>query len=370
MIDINTLTIGIEEEYMICNSSTYELENVADKVIPLIENDLKDRYSYELILSEIESNTSICHTVREAVNEVSELRRYINSLCNNFNCSIGISGTHPTSKPNDQKFVDNNSYRWVKDQLNYYALRNLTFSQHVHIGIPNKKYFIPVLNSLRRWIPSLLAISTNSPFFEGVKTGMLSSRTFQFGSFPRTNIADYINDYDSFMNIYNKYKSMESIMLPRHIWWKIRPHIDYGTIEFRICDAQRNLENVSLIAAISQALVYQSIQDYEKNTLHQSFNLDLLNDGLWKASRFDHNAYLYDEPTDQIMKIREMIGIMENYCAEALALFGNEFVHSYLKNILDYGSESSQQLHIYEKGGFQMLNKFLVENVSYTIGDK
>ena len=124
------------------------------------------------------------------------------------------------------------------------------------------------------------------------------------------------------------------------------------------------------IAAISQALVYQSIQDYEKKTLHQSFNLDLLNDGLWKASRFDHNAYLYDEPTDRVMKIREMIGIMENYCAEALALFGNEFVHSYLKNILDYGSESSQQLHIYEKGGFQMLNKFLVENVSYTIGDK
>ena len=369
MVDKNKLTIGIEEEYMICNSSTYELENIADKIMPQIEGTFKDRYSYELILSEIESNTSICNSVEEAVEEVSRLRTYINNLCNSLNCSIGLSGTHPTSTPQQQQFVNNESYTWVKDQLDYYALRNLTFSQHVHIGIPNEKYFIPILNSLRRWIAPLLSISTNSPFFEGYQTGMLSSRTFQFGSFPRTNIPDYIDNYNSFIEIYNKYKKMNSIIYPRHIWWKIRPHIDYGTIEFRVCDAQRSLKNVSLIAAISQALVYQSIKDYENKNLHQTFNLDLLNDGLWKAARFDFNAYIYDEPTNKILKMKELIKIMQDYCSESLALYKNEFVHSYLENILDSGAESSKQLEVYNEGGFEVLKKFLVDNVSYTIGE-
>ena len=246
----------------------------------------------------------------------------------------------------------------------------MTFSQHVHIGIPNKKYFIPVLNSLRKWIGPLLAISTNSPFFFFFNTGMLSSRTFQFSVFPRTNIPNYIKDYTSFIDICDKYKKMNSILYPRHIWWKIRPHLDFGTIEFRICDAQRSLQNVSLIAAISQALVYQSVKDYDNNKLKEKYNYELLNDCLWKSSRFNFDVQVYEESADEIISLRKMILLMEDYVGEALYVYNNESVLNYLKNILDYGAESSKQLEIYNKSGFKKLNKYLIENVSYSIGDK
>ncbi|SVE59310.1 uncharacterized protein METZ01_LOCUS512164, partial [marine metagenome] len=184
----NPFTIGVEEEYMLCHPESGELINRADEIINNLSPDLKSRYSYELILSEIEINTSVCNTVSEAIKEILYLRNNTREIGNKYDFNIGISGTHPTAMCCDQKFVNNKSYQWVAQQLNYYARRNVTFATHVHIAVDNKECAIHVANALRRWMAPLLAISTNSPFFEGEKTGLKSSRTFQFGVFPRTNI--------------------------------------------------------------------------------------------------------------------------------------------------------------------------------------
>ena len=255
----NPFTIGIEEEYMLCHPETGDLINCANEIMDNIESDLKSRYSYELLLSEIEVNTSVCQTVSDAIEEIKYLRGNTKKIGESVGFRLGISGTHPTAICKNQTFVNNESYRWVSSQLGYYAKRNVTFANHVHVAVNDEECAIHVASSLRRWIAPLLAISTNSPFFEGELTGLRSSRTFQFGVFPRTNIPVLFKNFKEYKNVINKYLEANTIEKPRQIWWKIRPHIDFGTIEFRICDAQRSLSNIEMLAALAQALVYTAV---------------------------------------------------------------------------------------------------------------
>ena len=215
-------SIGVEEELMICDPSSGLLINKADEIMSRVSN--KDRYSYELLLSEIETNTPICDTVKDSIHSLAKQRRELKEIGEREGYKIGISGTHPISKPSNQKFVSNDSYNWVSDQLQYYAKRNITFSTHIHISIDNPDRAIKITNATRRWIPALLAISTNSPFFEGIKTGFKSSRSMQFGVFPRTNIPVKIKSFESYVDLVERLIETKSIEKSRQIWWKIRPH--------------------------------------------------------------------------------------------------------------------------------------------------
>ena len=188
-------SIGVEEEFMLCNPNNGLLINKADEIMSSVSD--KDRYSYELLLSEIETNTPICGTVDESISFLSKQRIELKEIGDKEGFRIGISGTHPIAKSFEQKFVSDSTYNWVSEQLQYYAQRNITFSTHIHISVDDPERAIKITNATRRWIPALLALSTNSPFFEGVKTGFKSSRTMQFLVFPKTNIPVKINSFDS-----------------------------------------------------------------------------------------------------------------------------------------------------------------------------
>ena len=149
---------------------------------------------------------------------------------------------------------------------------------HLIIAVKNLDEAIRITNSLRRWTAPLLALSANSPFFEGVNTGFKSSRTMNFGNFPRTHIPPKLTSSDDFLNLISVLKEAKSIAKDRHIWWKIRPHTDFGTIEFRMCDAQRDIGRVKMLAAICQALVYQSSLDLKRGVLEEDYNYELLLD--------------------------------------------------------------------------------------------
>ena len=131
-------TIGIEEEYMICDKQSYDLVDRANQIISYLSDDEKDRYSYELLLSEIESNTPVCQDVKESISEITKNRNRLREIGNILDFNIGISGTHPTALPEEQNFVENDSYNWVSSQLSEYARQNITFSTHVHIGLDDK----------------------------------------------------------------------------------------------------------------------------------------------------------------------------------------------------------------------------------------
>ena len=357
----NNYTIGVEEEYMLCDNAG-DLINKADYLMDNIPADLKERFSYELILSEFESNTSINDNLFECMNEISFLRNTIKNLAVNNNFRIGISGTHPTTKTDNQTFVENDSYNWVSDQLKYYATKNITFSIHVHIGLDDKDKLIKVTNTLRRWIAPLLALSTNSPFFEGNNTGMLSSRTFQFGLFPRTEIPSFIKSYKDYENLVNKYMEIKTIAKPRQIWWKIRPHYDFNTVEFRVCDVQRSLENTEMIIAIVQSLVRTIV---ENNDYDFDYCYEYLTDALWKASSKNLSAKIIDPYTNKILTMKEMIKNMILYCNDSLDFFGNKHVVNTVNHILENGTEANMQLAVYNESGFKKLKKYLMNSVEY-----
>ena len=313
-------TIGVEEEYMICNPNSGELINSAESIIRELPKKLLNRFSYELLLSEIEANTKVCDNVSEAIDEVVKYRNLLNKIGNKLKYRLGISGTHPTALPKQQKFVNNDSYNWVSNQMQYYAKRNITFSIHIHIGLNNYDDIIRVTNSIRRWISPLLALSVNSPFFEGVKTGMQSSRTFQFSSFPRTHIPTFIKAPDHYNEIIDKHIKSNSIDKSGQIWWKIRPHFKYKTVEFRVCDIQRSLKNTYMIISIVQSLVHAIIND---KSCQEKLHYEYLQDGLWKAARYGMKCNIIDPLDGKVISMENMIKKMLNYINKSLTYFNS-----------------------------------------------
>jgi len=363
----NLFSIGVEEEYMLCDPKTFELINKADSIMNSLGKDERKYFSYELLLSEIEANTPICKNLKVAVDEVINMRNKLKKLGEIKDFKIGISGTHPTSKPENQIFVNNKAYNWVSSQLKYYAKQNMTFSTHVHIGLDNSDVAIYILNQARAWISSFLALSVNSPFFSGENTGMKSSRTFQFGNFPRTNILHTIKDSDEYKNIINKLKLSNSIEKPRHLWWKIRPHFEYGTIEFRICDIQRSMKRTEMIIALTQALVRQLYIDYHNNKVLNNYNMEFLNDSLWKVSRNGINCNIVCPFTEKTISIKKMIDSMLQYIYPSLLYFGTDYVTKSVKEIMNANTEADIQLDIHDKFGFHGLNKYLINKVDYSL---
>jgi len=361
----NPYTIGIEEEYMLCDQNTGNFVHKASEIMDLVDLDIKDRFSFELLESEIEVNTRICENVNDSIKEITKLRNITRDLGSKIGYKIGISGTHPTALPEEQIFIENESYSWVTKQLSHYAGRNITFSIHIHIAVKDENYAIHIANSLRQWIAPLLSLSANSPFFGGEKTGMRSSRTMQFGIFPKTNIPMYFKDFNSYTNLVNKYIESDSIQKPRQIWWKIRPHMNYGTIEFRMCDVQRSLAKTKMLVAICQALVYQSSLDFENNVLKEKFNIEYLNDALWKAARFNMNVKIIDPANNKITTMKNQIIKMQKYIKKALKYFGNENINFEIDNIIVNGTECDEQINIYNKKGLEYLKLYLIDSVDY-----
>ena len=329
--------------------------------------DFNKRFSYELILSEIESNTSPCDDVNTAIHEVALLRSFLKKIGKKFDFTLGISGTHPTGNPSKQNFVKNESYNWVRNQLKEYARQNMTFSTHIHIGLTNGNDIIQITNALRCWIAPLFALSINSPFFNGLNTGMFSSRYFQFGNFPRTNIPHYLHSMDDYITLINSLKDANSISKHRHIWWKIRPHIDFGTIEFRMFDAQRSLKNVRTLAAISQALVHKIYNEIKNGKKIPDYNLEFLNDALWKVARFGLEGTIINPITQKPEKMKDYIYRMIDYVDSSLLYFNNEFAKKNVVTILDNNTEAEQQLDIYNKSDINKLKMFLIDNVQYDV---
>ena len=358
-------SIGVEEEFMICDPDSGLLIDKADEIMSAVKE--KDRYSYELLLSEIETNTPICDTVDSSIEHLSNQRIELKKIGKDLGYKIGISGTHPTAMAVNQNFVDNSSYNWVADQLQYYAKRNITFSTHIHISVDDPDRAIKITNATRRWIPALLAISSNSPFFEGERTGFKSSRSMQFGTFPRTNIPVKIESFDSYYNLVNNLMETDSIQKPRQIWWKIRPHLDYGTLEYRICDVQRSLKKTKMLVAIVQALVhsYDTMVIYNNNL--EEMNYEILNDAFWKAMRFDFDSIITDCFDGTRLKLKDYIYKMIDTIHLSLSEFGNDDILNTLDDIIKNGTEADDQITYESKYGKNKLLLYLMNDVEYNV---
>ncbi len=359
------LTIGVEEEFMFCSPETGDLVHKVDDVLSRVDESLRERFSYELLLSEIETNTPVVATVEEAVEEVVSLRQLLNRICVELGIVMGINGTHPFARWQDQQFVRNETYQWVAYQLQYYALRNITYGLHIHIGVDEPETAIHLNNGLRRWLAPMLALSANSPFFEGRPTGLYSSRTMQFGAFPRTNIPPAFHDFAEYEALIQKMVESGTIQKPRQIWWKIRPHVDYGTIEFRVCDVQNSLERTRFFIALCQALVGRTLQDLRAGIMEPVLSSEYLNDALWKANRFGLDCDIIGPNTGNILSMRDAIAHMIEYASPVAEELETLPYLETVEEILETGNEAQHQLRLYEEVGqdVQEVHQRLLEEV-------
>ena len=363
----NHFTLGVEEEYMLCDPQTGVLVNRATAIMEQLPAEETERFSYELIDSEIEINTPVSANVDEVMEHVARYRRKVRDMGEELGYRIGMSGTHPTSLAKDQRFVESEGYQWVAEQLHYYALRNITFATHVHVAMPDGEAAIAVTNAARRWLAPMLALSANSPFFQGYNTGMLSSRTFQFGAFPRTNIPDTFRSFDHFCHVMDTYMKMGSITKPRQIWWKIRPHGFYGTVEFRIADVQRSLSRTRMLVALSQAVCHKIVQELAQDRLQQHFEMEFLNDAVWKATRFGFDAQLADPDTHEVMTMADMVERLVDYVRPSLIALGSDDIIPTVEDVLREGNEAQEQLRVQQEGGFEALLQFLMDTVEFAV---
>lgn len=364
------LTIGVEEEFMFCDPESGDLVHMVNEILDRIDEDLRKRFSYELLLSEIETNTPVMTTVDEAMEEIIKLRRLLDELCRDMGIELGINGTHPFARWEDQQFVQSENYQWVAHQLQYYALRNITYGLHVHIGVNNPELAVHLNNGLRRWLAPMLALSANSPFFEGRPTGMFSSRTMQFGTFPRTNIPPAFHDFAEYETLIKKMIESGTIQKPRQIWWKIRPHVDYGTIEFRVCDVQNSLERTRFFVALSQALVGRTLRDFQAREMEPVLNIEYLNDALWKANRFGLDCEIIGPNTGNVLSMRDAVAHMVEYAAPVAEELGTLQYLETVEEILETGNEAQYQLRLYEELGHdvQRVHQQLLQEVKLEMG--
>jgi carboxylate-amine ligase len=290
-------TVGIEEEFAILDPGTLSLDHRFEELRLLAQDDpvLAEAVAGELIRSEIEIRSGRGDNFADAVAKQREARSRLFALAAQNRALLGATGTHPWSPWQEQQIIDTEHYRQVQDLLQYVAWRNNTFSVHVHVGVRGADRAVRVCDRLRPVMPELLAISANSPFLDGHHSGLHSARTQIFTkSFPRCGIPDAFGRWQAYADYIEFLVRTNSIREFTQVWWSVRPHHSYGTIEMRICDAQTSAHDSTTLAALITSCIAQAALDEDEGVPFEDPPARLIEENLWRAIRYGLDGKLID----------------------------------------------------------------------------
>jgi carboxylate-amine ligase len=290
-------TVGLEEEFQILDPRTMSLEHRFEELRDAAQRDevLAESVAGELIESEIEIRSGRGETFAAASTRQREARLRLFRLAETLGLRLGATGTHPWSTWQEQRIIDTDHYHRVEEGLQYVARRNNTFSLHVHVGIRGADRVIAVCDRLRPILPELLAISANSIFLDGADSGLHSARTQIFTkSFPRCGIPDAFGKFDEYADYVNFLVRTNSIVEHTQLWWSVRPHHSFGTVEVRICDAQSTGEASTALSGLIVACAAQAAIDYDDGVEFDDPPRRLLEENLWRALRYGLDGKLID----------------------------------------------------------------------------
>jgi carboxylate-amine ligase len=290
-------TVGIEEEFAILDPQTLSLDHRFEELRQAAQEDpvLAESVAGELIRSEIEIRSGRGETFADAVGKQREARLRLFALAAEREGLLGATGTHPWSPWQDQQIIDTEHYRQVQDRLQYVAWRNNTFSVHVHVGVGGAERAVRVCDRLRVVMPELLAISANSPFLDGRHSGLHSARTQIFTkSFPRCGIPDSFGSWQAYADYIDFLTRTNSIAEFTQVWWSVRPHHSYGTVEMRICDAQASGDDSTALAALITSCVAQAALDHDEGAPFEDPPNRVIEENFWRAIRFGLDGKLID----------------------------------------------------------------------------
>ncbi len=364
----NDFTIGIEEEFQIIDPQTRELRSRVNEILEEGQMILGEQVKPEMHQSMVEVGTGICKNIKEAKADVTKLRRTIAELAHRKGLAIVAASTHPISHWADQRIFENERYYQLIEELQHSARSLLIFGMHVHIGMADREAAIAVMNAARYMLPHIYALSASSPFWIGRNTGMKSYRYEVFKQFPRTGIPEYFSsasDFDNFVNLLIKTGCIDN---GKKIWWDIRPHPFFPTLEFRICDIPSRLEETICIAALFQAITAKLYKLYRQNLGFRLYRRALIEENKWRAARYGLDGKLIDFGKREEVSTRGLILELLEFVDDVVDELGSRDEINYVHKILEEGTSADRQLKVYEetkdlKSVVDLLMKETIEGV-------
>lgn len=350
-MNIEDLTIGIEEEYQIIDPNTRELTSYISEMLDQGAVLFRDQVKPEFLQSQLEAGTNICRNIQEARLEVTRLRGIIAEIAQKNGRKIIAAGTHPFSRWQDQIVTDKDRYKTLLDTMQMLARRLLIFGMHVHIGIPDKDLRIDVMNQASYFMPHILALSTSSPFWFGRTTGLKSYRSIIFGDLPRTGVPEYFDSSEDYSRYINTLVKTGCIDEPTKIWWDIRPHPKFPTLEFRVCDCTTRVDEVIAIAALIQAVVAKLIELRRNNQTWRIYRRGLIEENRWRAIRDGVKGQLIDFGKQEQVPLKLLIEELIELLGDIPDRLGTRHEVEYIKTIAEGGSSADRQLRKYQETG-------------------
>lgn len=348
-LNYSYFTLGIEEEYMVIDPETRELKSHEQKIVIEGEKLLRDKVKAEMHQAVVEVGTDICRNVDEALLDVASLRGNIAQIAGDLGLWIGASGTHPFSHWNNQLITDHVRYHQIVNELQEAARSNLIFGLHVHVGMADKRMAMQIANSARYFLPHIYALSTNSPFWEGRVTGYKSFRTRVFDKFPRTGIPDYFDSFEAYENYVNLLIKTNCIDNAKKIWWDLRVHPFFNTVEFRICDIPLTIKETIGIATLFQAICAKLYKLHSQNMNFIMYQRALINENKWRASRYGIDGTLIDFGKEEELPTRHLLNELLDFVDDVVDDLGSRHALEYVKNILEEGTSADKQLKVFEE---------------------
>ncbi|CAN5304875.1 carboxylate-amine ligase [soil metagenome] len=352
-------TLGVEEEMQIVDAATGELVPKIEEIMARLPEDLKEAVSYELFQSVLEIKTPPCASVAEAEGILRELRSRVGSWAAACGSSLASAGAHPFSLYKDQKITAQDRYKRVIETLRWVAEREVIFGQHVHVGVPDEEAVIEAHNRLSEQVPLLLALSANSPYWQGMDTGYDSTRVKIFETFPRSGLPPAFPDYEAFENYVDLMVDSGAIDDYTFCWWDVRPHSRIGTIELRVLDSQTSLKSAMSLAALTQCLVASFLTGDPKGP----YDRELAIENKWRASRYGLEAAFYDAGKGTSIPARTLTRDLVNELRPISQGLGCENELEGALEIVENGTGSHHQRNVYENSGdFLDVVAFLIES--------
>lgn len=347
-----SLSIGIEEEYQTIDPETRDLRShIASEILPKAKRALHEAVKPEMHQAVIEVGTKVCRDIKEAREDILLLRREMITLASQNGLLLASASTHPFADWKLQEIYPDERYRRVLEEMQMIARANLVFGLHVHVGIEDRNTAIHIMNSMRYFLPHILALSSNSPFWMGIPTGFKSYRSKVFERFPRTGIPDvFANwaDYETFVNLLVKTGCIDN---GKKIWWDIRPHPHFDTLEVRVCDIPMRPDETLAIAALIQATVAMLYKLHASNKSYRIYGRALIMENKFRAARYGLDGMLIDFGKEEEVPLRQLILEYLDLIDDAVEELGSRDEINYIHQMLEMGTGADRQLKVYEETG-------------------
>lgn len=355
-------TVGVEEELMIVDRHSMGLVNRIETMLEAVPSDTAGDIKPELMESVLEISTTPCKDVAEAHGQLDKLRRQVGETAAGQGLLIGSAGTHPFAKWEEQRIVARERYQDLVKSLRFVARQELLFGIHVHIGVDDPDKAVHVANGMRVHLPILLALSANSPFWRGVPSGLASTRTPIFRTFPRVGIPPRYRDFQDFVDRVGFMVRTGAINDYSYLWWDVRPHPNFGTVETRVMDSQTRLQHTVALTALIQAMVKELCEHYQAGKQLSRYPFELLDENKWLASRYGMEGELVDLPFDRrvaaVDLARRLVERMKPHARE----LGAERELEGIEDIIEHGSGAQRQLKLWRgQRDLRLLMREIVE---------